>query len=67
MLAHKAKLNLANFLCNTFSLALAKFFPSKNFPARLYGIKILYAQLQIAKFKYRQYLVLATWRPFCQI
>ena len=30
-----AKLNLANFFCNTLALALAKFFPGENFP--LYG------------------------------
>ena len=27
-----AKINLANFFCNTLALALAKFFPGENFP-----------------------------------
>ena len=36
-----AKLNLANFFCNTLALALAKFFPGENFP--LYGIIVQWA------------------------
>ena len=33
-----AKLNLANFFCNTLALALAKLFPGENFP--LYGMNM---------------------------
>ena len=37
-----AKINQANFFCNTLALALAKFFPAENFP--LYGNSRLVGQ-----------------------